>query len=397
MRPRFEVFKDSREQYRFRLRTPDNEIIISSNNSYSTQKKCMDAIDSIKSTVSTTKTEDKIITQAKPSFAWYLLPALLAFAGSIIGYFTLKSKDRRLARNIVVIGIIVGIVWGSLFILLPKSNIDQTPIVATPVTNQTSTSISTISPTTVYSTKSITTSPITSEFSIFKVKEVMDGDSIVLDDDTDVRLLGINAPEKGYSFEKESKDRLSMLILGKEVRLESDFEDKDRFGRLLRYVFVGDTFVNVQLVKEGLATVYMESGLKYEDDLNDAEYYAKINALGIWKKDVAYADYIYIVTFHYNAAGNDDENLNDEYVVLGNKGDISINMTGWTIKDDINHIFIFPQFVIEPGKIVTIYTGFGTNTNDSLYWGSQGAIWSNKGDTLYLRNSDGELILSYEY
>jgi len=302
----------------------------------------------------------------------------------------------NLLRNVVVIVIIVSIVWGSILILFPKSNIEQTPKVTAPATNQTSTTISTISPAITQSIES-DTSPTILKPSFFVAKEVMDGDSIVLDDGTDVRLLGINAPEKGYPFEKESQNRLSMLILGKEIRLESDFEDKDRFGRLLRYVFVGDTFVNVQLVKEGLATVYMESGLKYENNLNNAEYNAKLNGLGIWEKDVAYADYFYIATFHYDAAGNDDENLNDEYVVLGNKGDIPIDMTGWTIKDEANHIFTFPQFVIEPGEIVTIYTGFGTNTNDSLYWGSQGSVWSNQGDALYLRNSNGKLILSYEY
>ena len=396
MRPSFEIFKDSKDQYRFRLRASNDEIILSSKVSCTTQKKCMDIIEFIKSNISTIRTEEEMTARAKPSFVWYLLPVLLAFVGSIIGNFSLKSKNKRLVRNVVVIVIIVSIVWGSILILFPKSNIEQTPKVTAPATNQTSTTISTISPAITQSIES-DTSPTILKPSFFVAKEVMDGDSIVLDDGTDVRLLGINAPEKGYPFEKESQNRLSMLILGKEIRLESDFEDKDRFGRLLRYVFVGDTFVNVQLVKEGLATVYMESGLKYENNLNNAEYNAKLNGLGIWEKDVAYADYFYIATFHYDAAGNDDENLNDEYVVLGNKGDIPIDMTGWTIKDEANHIFTFPQFVIEPGEIVTIYTGFGTNTNDSLYWGSQGSVWSNQGDALYLRNSNGKLILSYEY
>ena len=171
----------------------------------------------------------------------------------------------------------------------------------------------------------------------------------------------------------------------------------DRYGRLLRYVFVDGMLVNAQLVKEGLANVYMESGLKYEDELHEAEYYAKLNALGIWEKDVAYADYIYIVKFHYDAAGNDHENLNDEYVVLGNKGDIPIDMTEWTIKDEVNHIFTFPNFVLGPGEEVAIHTGSGVNTEDSLFWNNQGAVWNNKGDSLYLRNSAGELIFSYEY
>ena len=70
---------------------------------------------------------------------------------------------------------------------------------------------------------------------------------------------------------------------------------------------------------------------------------------------------------------------------------------GWTIKDEANHIFTFPQFALDQNGTVTIHTGSGINTNDSLFWSNQGAIWNNDGDTLYLRNKDGELILSYAY
>lgn len=238
---------------------------------------------------------------------------------------------------------------------------------------------------------------IASESMLFKVVEVIDGDSIVLEDGSEIRLLGINAPEREYPFYDEAKTRLSSLVLGKVVRLESDFEDKDRYGRLLRYIFINDVLVNIQLVKEGLANVFMESGLRYENQLNDAEYYARLHGLGIWEKNVAYAEYIYLVELHYDAAGNDNENLNDEYVVLGNKGDIPVDMTGWTIKDEANHIFTFPIFVLEPDRTVTIYTGPGKDTESDLYWDSKGAVWNNDGDTLYLRTADGELIFSYGY
>lgn len=397
MPPKFEIYKDANEKYRFRLRASNNEIILSSSDAFSTIEKCKNIIESIKSDTSTVETADETISRLKSSYVWYLVPLLLAFVGSIIGYLALKDRNKEMAKKIVAIGIIIGFVWFGLFFSLPKSDIKQ-PHIVTTVTTQTSTITTTISPTTTQSTTQ-TSRMVTSttELPNVKVKEVIDGDSIVLDDNSEIRLLGINAPEKGYPFEEEAKDRLSSLILGKEVRLESDFEDEDRYGRLLRYVFVDGMLVNAQLVKEGLANVYMESGLKHEDELHEAEYYAKLNALGIWEKDVAYADYIYIVKFHYDAAGNDHENLNDEYVVLGNKGDIPIDMTEWTIKDEVNHIFTFPNFVLGPGEEVAIHTGSGVNTEDSLFWNNQGAVWNNKGDSLYLRNSAGELIFSYEY
>lgn len=298
-------------------------------------------------------------------------------------------------KTIILIIAVLGIVGVTAY-SIPR------PEVALQTTTQTITHTTFVEKSTIIAKESISTS-ITSETSIasvkmlFRVTEVIDGDSIVLEDGSDVRLLGINAPEKGYPFDDEAKNRLSSLTLNKEVRLESDFEDKDRYDRLLRYVFVDGTFVNVQLVKEGWANVFMESGLKYEDQLHDAEYYAKLHGLGIWEKNVAFADYIYVVKFHYDAASNDHKNLNDEYVILGNKGDAPIDVSGWTIKDEANHIFTFPVFVLEPRETVTIYTGAGKNTGNSLYWGNEGAIWNNSGDTLYLRNVEGELIFSYEY
>ncbi|MEM4246539.1 MAG: lamin tail domain-containing protein [Candidatus Bathyarchaeia archaeon] len=234
--------------------------------------------------------------------------------------------------------------------------------------------------------------------SIQRVRWIVDGDTLTLQDGAVVRLLGINAPERGHALYQEAKERLASLVLGREVRLEADWEDKDRQGRLLRYVFVDGCFVNAQLVREGLASVFMESGLRYRGQLLEAERYARLQNLGIWEAGSAHARHIYIVEFHYDAAGEDDQNLNDEYVVLGNRGDLPLNLTGWTISDEANHVFTFPAFTLEPGGTVTVYTGYGADTESSLYWGITGAaVWNNDGDTLFLRDEDGNLVLAHGY
>jgi micrococcal nuclease len=232
---------------------------------------------------------------------------------------------------------------------------------------------------------------------VSQVVNVIDGDSLILEDGSKIRLLGINAPEEDYFFYDQSKTRLESLVLRKNVRLESDFEDKDSFGRLLRYVFVDDVCANIQLVKDGMAHTFMESGLQYENKLLDAEYYAKLHGLGIWTEDRVYIDAIAIVEFHYNAEGDDDENLNNEYVILRNIGNVPINMTGWSITDASSNLFVFPFFVLAPEHYVSIHSGSGTVTVDSLYWDSKQGVWNNKGDKFFLRNTKGELILSYEY
>ena len=106
---------------------------------------------------------------------------------------------------------------------------------------------------------------------------------------------------------------------------------------------------------------------------------------------------IVISYVHYDAAGNDHYNLNDEYVVIWNRGSSPVDMTGWKLKDRAGHTFTFPSFVLGPNKKVTIYTGSGTNTSTKLYWGRNRAVWNNDGDTAYLYDSNGNLIDIYSW
>lgn len=110
-----------------------------------------------------------------------------------------------------------------------------------------------------------------------------------------------------------------------------------------------------------------------------------------------------ITNFHFNAAGDDNYNLNDEYVTFKNKCSYSIDMTGWTVRDQTAyHVYTFLSFTFGSGTTFTLYTGTGIDTNSALYWGrtsgDYAAIWNNKGgDTLFLRDSNGDLILTESY
>lgn len=235
---------------------------------------------------------------------------------------------------------------------------------------------------------------------------VIDGDSIELPDNTEVRLLGINTPERGQPYYQEAGDRLKELIQGRNMTLEGDAQDKDQYGRLLRYVFADGLFVNLQLVREGYASVYIiPPNVKYEAELRSAENEAKTLKLRLWKQPsgegVCDNRCIGILYFTWNAEGNDCDNPNGEYVTLANSCPHSCDMTGWTVKDDSSRDpYVFPALVLESGAKVTLYTGCGTNTKTQLYWcisGSCPAVWNNDGDTLYLRNDKGELVVNYTY
>jgi competence protein ComEC len=101
---------------------------------------------------------------------------------------------------------------------------------------------------------------------------------------------------------------------------------------------------------------------------------------------------------HYDAEGNDWNNLNDEYVVIKNNGSTDMDMTGWTLRDVANHVYTFPSgFTLAAEASATIHTGSGTNTSDHLYWGSGAPIWNNDHDTAYLRDRNGDLVDSYSW
>lgn len=93
----------------------------------------------------------------------------------------------------------------------------------------------------------------------FTVVTVVDGDTVRLANGQTVRYIGVNTPElnkgKGLPqcFAREATEANERLVLGKSVRLVKDVSEVDKYGRLLRYVYVGDTFVNEQLVADGYA------------------------------------------------------------------------------------------------------------------------------------------------
>jgi hypothetical protein len=111
-----------------------------------------------------------------------------------------------------------------------------------------------------------------------------------------------------------------------------------------------------------------------------------------------------ICNVNFDAPGNDNYNLNGEWVRICNTGNQDVNMSGWRLYDIAfkrgtarDHVFYFPLgFVLRAGQSVTVYSGSGVNTESSLYWGrlegEYGAIWTNDGDCAYLEDNQGNLI-----
>jgi micrococcal nuclease len=130
------------------------------------------------------------------------------------------------------------------------------------------------------------------------VLRVSDGDTIVVSidgKDEKVRLIGVNTPEsvdprrKVECFGRESAQKLRAIIGNNGVRLEGDQTqtDRDRYGRLLRYVYLPNgIFVNLQLIQEGFAYEYTyNKPYKYQVQFREAQTNAANAKLGLWNEN----------------------------------------------------------------------------------------------------------------
>ena len=106
---------------------------------------------------------------------------------------------------------------------------------------------------------------------------------------------------------------------------------------------------------------------------------------------------IIILEVHYDAEGDDNTNLNDEYIVLKNIGENEVNLKGWYVEDVSLNKYYFPDILIQPGSTITLHSGVGINTPDHLYGGSDIEIWDNRHDTVYLYNLSRYLVDYYTW
>lgn len=115
-----------------------------------------------------------------------------------------------------------------------------------------------------------------------KVVAVADGDTITIltpdKEQVKIRLVEIDAPEKDQPYGQNSKKALSDLVFGREVSVE--WEKTDKYKRTLGRVFVGDTDVNLQQVKNGAAWAYMQ--YLTDDRIKQAETEARNAKAGLW-------------------------------------------------------------------------------------------------------------------
>jgi micrococcal nuclease len=277
------------------------------------------------------------------------------------------------------------------------------------------------------------------------VTEVVDGDTIKIayanGSRDSVRLLGVDTPEvhventpdefagvpdteAGRRCLRQAGEAASAYanerLAGETVTIRFD-ERADRRGyydRLLGYVIVDGESFNHALLRLGHARVY-ESTFTERERYEVTAADARAAGRGLWSCADPDAELdagtdassetvtpladggtgpLRVADIHADAAGNDHENLNDEYVVFRTAADTRVDLSGWTVSDAANHTYTIPDgTVLDPDTELTLRTGSGTNAETTLYWNAESAIWNNDGDEIVVRNASGAVVVRRSY
>jgi len=240
---------------------------------------------------------------------------------------------------------------------------------------------------------------------------VVDGDTIEVEIEGErykVRYIGIDTPELhhptkpvGY-YAQEAYEKNRELVEGQTVFLEKDVSETDRYGRLLRYVYMGDVFVNAYLVQHGYAQISTyPPDVKYQERFLELQREAREAGRGLWEPVLISTVPGQVIIdpdcSQFDVPGDDNQNLNEEYVCFTNQSDRPVDMTGWSVNKRPNRWYTFPEFILRPEASVCLHTGKEVDTDTDLYWDSNRAIWRSIHDTVYLYDADGKLMDEYSW
>lgn len=194
-------------------------------------------------------------------------------------------------KTITLIAITIAVIFLSKKIIANKEKTEEKVTSNMVITNSTDTT----------SSNSQNNSKVdTSLFEKAYVKRVVDGDTIVVtinDEDYKVRLIGIDTPESTTEIEpygKEASSYTTSKLTGTTIYLEKDVSETDKYGRLLRYVWIDipneisenemkDKLFNANLLLNGYASIFTyPPDVKYSDYFKNFESVARENNLGLW-------------------------------------------------------------------------------------------------------------------
>jgi endonuclease YncB( thermonuclease family) len=229
------------------------------------------------------------------------------------------------------------------------------------------------------------------------VKSVYDGDTFTLTTGDKVRLKWVNTPEMKplEPFAQEAKELTQAFVGGSEVQLLwKGSNPRDSYGRLVAGARTGEGDLSEALLRAGLAHLFVIP----PDDMDltrmiAAQEEARIARRGIWGSDTFQGTF-HLTSFHANGAGDDNLNVNGEYLRICNITSTAASLQGWRLVNQAGNTFPFPDVVIPAGQTARVMSGKGPSGPDAVgvidvYLGSETPIWNNTADAAELYDPQG--------
>jgi micrococcal nuclease len=252
---------------------------------------------------------------------------------------------------------------------------------------------------------------------IATITHISDGDTIDVQihgesDTKSIRFIGIQTTEVNHGgapndcYADEATQRLTSITGGEGATVilrSKNLNAVDRFGRLRRHIFVikngQEVNVGKKLLEEGLALpLTMDDETIYDAQYAKIAQIAKSESLGLWSSigltaanhcavsaDSANSSFDIMVKF--DAEGDDNQNVNGEWVKIKNTSGRRVDISHWWLRDSALYFFRFPNAtILDRGEEITVYVGKGQNSSNTFYWGKNYPIFDNSWDGVYLHD-----------
>ena len=232
----------------------------------------------------------------------------------------------------------------------------------------------------------------------FFVSRVIDGDTVEIENlgnKESVRLVGINTPERGEYLYSEAKAFLESQVANKTVELEYGKTKKDRYGRLLAYIYINNENVNEKIVENGFGNVYFLEKDKYERSFRQAWDKCLEKNINLCEKSEGACS---------NCIALEKVSVPMQVITLYNTCDFSCSIKGWNVKDEGRKKFTFGNVRIAPNSELKLSVSKSTinqsnqlNDPGRVYWVRNDYVWTKEGDSVIVRDDKNKLVLFFSY
>jgi endonuclease YncB( thermonuclease family) len=241
-----------------------------------------------------------------------------------------------------------------------------------------------------------------------RVRRVVDGDTVEVEvggRKEKVRLIGVNCPELSHPglgiaeqpFGREAAEYTRKRLEGQVVWLERDVSERDRYGRLLAYVWLDRPWnrteaevrrwmFNAELLLEGYAQVMtVPPDVRYADLFVRLAREAREAGKGLWgAAGEGRAASVVIASV----------DLKGEVVVIENRGREAVDLGGWKLASEVgDQVFAFPAGTVLPaGGTLKVVSGPGAGPGAGVVVWTKACVWNNDGDSAALYDPGGGLV-----